>query len=401
MDSSRFHHSLFFVAFTFVLLQQWSGHTICPAMLRLPHYTIVFMLVSSVFLFIETLTKYKSQHILIIGAVCALVLYGVYELPGYFATTIWGCFVILVGAKNINYRQIVKYHFIIETILLSLNFLADSIGYVDKSELFTGDTREGMFGDIVRRFEFGYPAAIDFATHVFYILLDYWILRKGRLRWFELFVYATSIFVVITFCDARQPAACIMLIIICSWYVKKRLGKNKSMGPILGYCLILCMPVFAIISIYASAAYNESDFNWFAANLIVSGRLGYGYEAIRQYGFHWLANDIEMLGGGHIGIYEYSYVDCSYLHYLLRWGALLFVTYMIGFLRIGINAWRRKDSVLLFCMLLAGLSSVMTQYLFLYNYCILLLALTASHKENVGVKKMIILSSKKKELVKE
>ena len=307
-----------------------------------------------------------------------------FEYHGY---ALWIYFALAVGAKGVNFRNIIKFHLSVEMCFCLANFVANYLGWTDSSHVFTGDEREDMFGeDVVTRFSAGYPAATDFATHVLYMLLDCWILKNGKLRRAEYALIFFIIYALIAYCDARQASVCVILIILCSLYLSRLEKNQRLMNKWIGGFMMISIPFFFFFFFFATMAYDSSDIGWLVADAFLSGRLGLGLDAIEDFGIPWLGQTIKLYGAGFAGgAAVYNYVDCAYIQLLLRWGIIVMAIFLLSFVSIGMNSYKRRDYVLLFSLFVAGVSAVITQFLFYLNYSVFIFALTAIHESSTAV----------------
>lgn len=301
-------------------------------------------------------------------------------LSFYYKVQLWLSYVLVVGARGIKFREIVKFHFILETCFMLINVMCFYGGWVDKTNVFLADERESVFGDVIVRESLGYPASTDFATHLLYLMLDYWIIKHGILKKIELLTFIIIIGWVFVSCEARQASVCMLLIVLFSFYISHLTHKKRSIGKVFALFLVYSIPFFFIITFLCTIMYDDTDFTWVTIDLLLSGRLHFGYDAITEYGIHLFSQKIWFVGAGFAGVTsEYNYVDSGYLQFLLLWGIILMTTILYAFVKIGNDAYKRKDIVLLFALLIMGISTIITQFWLYLNYCVLILALTASH----------------------
>ena len=105
---------------------------------------------------------------------------------------------LVFGAKGEKYENILRYYFSISLFFcLSIIFL-NKIGLVrEVVSLPEADRESFLTGESVEiRHSFGYVWPTDFATHVFFILLTYWIVIKGNLKKISIFVFLVIAFLI-------------------------------------------------------------------------------------------------------------------------------------------------------------------------------------------------------------
>jgi hypothetical protein len=293
-------------------------------------------------------------------------------------------YIIIIGAKNIPFQQIVKVHFVLCLCFCLFNMVVSEMGMVKNSNAFISDEREGFLVDMVVREDFGYGWSTDYAIHVFFILLDYWILKKGRLRLLEYLLYCFISFFLIVKCDSRMAAGNILFILLFAFYLSRKNHVNRDVGKIVSTFLIVSVPLFAALSLWASIAYDSSDILWVGADLLLSGRLRLGNDAIFSVGIPWFGQFFKMYGAGNAGMgdTEYNFLDCAYIQSFVIWGIILTCIWVFAFSIISKKAHVRKDWVLMSAVFISGIAGLIAPYSFNLKYCILLLATVTSFNVN-------------------
>lgn len=381
--NNKQNNLLYYFTFVVVLVSQfsttqtlWVFFTKMGIALRL--VSILLLLI----LFVQSVTKYSGKQLISISILSVLFLVVAWNTGYYHGFLLCSTFVLVIGAKGVQFRNIVKFHLLIIVCLFLVNLLAYSMDWIDKSLIFTGDQRENMFADdIIVRFSGGYPASTDLATHLLYMLLDVWILkRRENNYWWYLLCMITFSFVAF-YCDARQAALCVLLVLLFSLY-STSLFKGKKINFLFKWILIYCVSIFFFVSLLSTLLYDETDLLWVGTDILLSGRLHYGLDAIQEYGFSFFGQDILFVGGGFSGgTLEYNYVDNAYVQFLLRWGWIVMAVFLMAYIQTCKNALKNRDYVLLFAIFVAGASSLITQFLFYLHYSVLILALCAIHSQ--------------------
>ena len=386
MNKTHLYYKSYFLLFTVSLLFLFIPNSI--SLWRF-NGVIVYLLLAlslslSIFHLLLCYKLYCNKTKMYILLLLILVLVNLFFTNFYERWMLWLTFVLVLGAKAIDFRSIVRFHLLIEFCLCLSNIVSYGLGFVDNSLLYLGDDRLNMLeGEYVSRLSLGYPAATDFATHLLYMLIDFWILKRGLFKIPDFFICFFLVFFVVVYCDARQAAGCMLLIVILSFIIKNH-KQLRRIGKIRGLLLSLSIPIFFMISLLVTLLYDGNDISWAAANMILSGRLHWQSEAIQEYGVHLLGQKILFVGAGFDNAIDtYNYVDNGYIQLLLLWGGGVMAIMLILFVKIGMDSYRRNDIVLLLSLFVAGVSTMITQFLFYPSYCILLLALTSSHKNNV------------------
>lgn len=349
---------------------------------------LVWYYPSSIFKYLALLTltihlflsiqKYDIRQLLMIAVVALLVIY--VGINAHEITKLSLSFALIVGAIDIDFRNILKVCFLTGFSLCLISLVGSSIGLIENKVVYASmDSMEMMGSSNVKRYSYGYGWPTGCAIHISFVCIIYWVIRDGLLKWREIMCFLFAFWFTFHYTQARQAAIIILLLIIISFYMYYRYKRRKPVPRYLSYVLILSIPLFAVISVVGTSLYDASDMLWIAANIVFSNRLQLGYDAIDQYGFPWFGQYFEMIGGD--TSYEYNYVDSSYVQMYLLWGIVMTTLLLILYFFISLKAYKRGDIALLFTIMLAGLSSITSQYLFQIMSCPLLLALFAQHSD--------------------
>ena len=346
--------------------------------------------------FTLSMLKYEGNEPLLICLIGLPVLLAGYNSENI--TVLLLSFTIVVGAKDIPFRDIIRVHLIYGLCFCLFNIVGRELDLVPQTNLIQGNEREGTFGDIVAREDFGYGYSTDFALHVFYILLDYWILKNRKLRWFEILVFVFFAYFVVRYSDARLAAICILFIVVLSSFFPLFQKRTFCFRYIINPFFIICIPLFAIISIGGTIMYDDTDYYWIGADLLFSNRLHIGQDAMQEAGISLFGQTYTMYGMGNLGVEdEYNYIDCSYLQSLVFWGVFLTVILVLLFVKICMSASVFKDYILLSAVFVAGISGIIAQFFYFLAYCPLLMALTAQLQDNDASESPEILSNSEME----
>lgn len=379
---------LYYLTFSFVTIELARNYSLLAILHYAGFYIKMMAIVLSFLTFVMCIQRFKSNQLILIMSSFLMA-----AIVGYIsdqANVLLLSYVIIIGAKGIPFRSIVKLHFFLVLFFCLANIVGSEMGMtVEENFSYSAMEREDVFGDIVERKNFGYLWATDFATHVFFLLLDYWILRNASFKFVEYVLYLFICVLLFVYCDARLAVICTLFILFSSLFILYKRKKKKPLGFILKYGIMLSIPVFALISLIATVRYDNSDIYWLGADLILSHRLEYSQDAMIKYGFPLFGQEVTFYGFGNAGAgaNSYDYVDSSYLQYLIRWGVLMICILLLSYYKISKNALKRNDLSLSLAVVLAGISGIITQFLFNLGYCVLLIALFAFHDkhDNNGV----------------
>lgn len=279
--------------------------------------------------------------------------------------TVYSMFALIVGAKSIDFKSILKVYFITGSIICSTVVIMSYMGLIENLGFISDG--HGISETSTIRYCMGYIWPTDFATHVFFVLFAYWILKDGRMTILSLLSFSLVLYMVYHLSDAMLGCGCILLLIIFSFILEIRryaIIKYTQLGDYSFVKKILWMsyiPVLFAVMTYATYSFDSTDPNWMATDLVLSNRLSISQDALEKEGFTWFGQEYKMIGGDAVKTL-YNYIDSSYLQALVIYGIffsillLLSYTYMVG------QAYKRRDYTFLYATLVAGISGAIAQH---------------------------------------
>ena len=385
-SQANLHKPFFFFVYALALISQGPlFQSLWRPFARYGYKLIPLVIILSVLLLVESCQKYKSQQQILIFILALLTIVISWNSGYLYGYVLWTLFVFIVGAKNILYKDIVKCNLLFSVFLLIINTFAYQMNWIDKSLVFLSDERESMItNSFVSRMSLGYPAASDLGLHIMYMVLDIFILSCYTLRkrtYITLFITILGGFYIVTFlCDSRMGGGSVILILLSLLYIRRLNNKKINMSRFMAYFIIISFPLFFGISLWAVLSYDYTDVIWVATDVILSGRLHLSLDGIEEFGISLFGQNIELIGGGYADVIgDYNYLDSAYIQFLIRWGIFGIAVFLLEFVKIGKDAYKRQDTVLLLSLLIVSLSSVTNQFVFSLHYCVLPLALMATH----------------------
>lgn len=303
-------------------------------------------------------------------ALCYIFLIAIIFLIEFYYTSYFDLLYLLllmIGAKNIEIKNVVKTHFLV---YLTITVLAAAASWVGIIENYITISATGAY-----RASWGNIYPTDFAAGLFYLLLDYVYLNYKKIN---IFRYLGIMFIVIlSFSITRSQTSLILGILLL---ILLAISKNKSMICIFSSNIykntVACsFPIIAILTIYAQYIFKNNGYNnsfLLALNVIMNYRLGFGSRAIQQYGLSLFGRRIEFYGAGWgtNNPETYFYVDNAYLQYALSYGLLLTAFFVLGYFFLSKYIDRLDNHVVLIIILSCiSLSAISEPRIFniLYN----------------------------------
>ena len=366
---------LFFIAMTFSTLFMFRGLTLWGPYSELESYFEYFAWFFTTVLLVTSFQAYSPLAKLII--VCAIPLSLYIGLNCDRLSFTYFSLALIVGAKDVEFKKIVKVHFGISLSFCLFNVIGNYLGYIKDATNLDQSDRLSLFFDSVLRKSFGYDWSTDFASHVFLILLSLWVIKKGLLSYKLMALYLAIMLFVLFETGTRMASAVIFLIVLFSLYCKFR--NPQIISKIVKYLTVFSVPFFACISLYLTMKFNDKEITWLVIDAFMSGRLQFGQDAILEKGIPLFGQVYKMYGGGNsLGGNEYNYIDNSYIQFLVILGIVATLAFIFCYVRLCLRAYKQNDVVLLLAVFASALFGVITQFQFNYAFCPLVLGAFAA-----------------------
>jgi hypothetical protein len=290
-------------------------------------------------------------------------------------------------AKGLEYSDILKVYFrtsflfcISILTLCYFGFVKNKIDYAVGREMLAGATERNSFG---------YAWPTDLASHIFFILLTFWIVKKGRLSVINMLSFLCVTYWLLIYTDARLGCGCILLILFFSIYLHFQSKIPSLLSIFISRLSVLWIPILFWGSLWTILCYDPSDMVWAGINILLSGRLEIGQEMLDSKGISFLGQIVEM-NGGDVLAGEYSYIDSSFLQSIIIYGIVFSALLLIAYICVSYKAYKRKDNVFLCAVIISGISGFVAQHFLQIFMNPLLIALFAEHiiKDNSDIGQM-------------
>ncbi|MCI8291274.1 MAG: hypothetical protein HFJ25_03350 [Clostridia bacterium] len=378
---------IFLIGFVLYLIQSFMRTTMFKEIIPVRIFSVV-KYIGLIFVLYKIIDdKYTIKRILVIFMILTAFLVTLIEST---YSILLEYFILIIGAKDVEWKKIVNLYFKTICILLILTIISAKLGIIENLVYFrksNGRYREA-FGVI-------YPT--DFAAHVLFLCLSYIALKDRKITVIEsLFIIGIAL-LVYYYCDARLDAICIMLAAFISFVYKWNLINFKNF--FVKYGLIFSFFICEILSIYLTINYNSSSKFYTEVNDLLTSRLRIGNMMYEEYGITMFGQLIEDHGfGGNLKFeYDvYNYIDCSYLRILLKYG--LAVSFIITIFNIIISKkiYKNQNYIMLLIFFIVSVNSIAAQHYIDFSYNFLLLIYLAKMEdenisiENIGKEKVYV-----------
>lgn len=313
---------IYIIAFSIFIISAVLETTMFNVYIR-PKVYLILRILSMIIILVKVIAfdifSFKQLiNYLIFGSCLCLI----YTFSGY--TNLLYLAIILLGAKNVSLKKIVKTYFIITVVIIISAIISSKLGIIENLQYFRSDGKmRQAFGSV-------YPT--DFASHIFYLILSYCYIKKGRLSYCNMATFTILALFLFYYCDARLDSISIIITILAFLFFDNR----KKIVMVKKLILVYAFPICILISIVVTMLYKKYQYTPLMASLneLLSGRLSLGSIGIDTYGFSAFGQQIIMNGnGGKIQpVDNYFFIDCSYLSIALKYGVIFLTIICIIFI---------------------------------------------------------------------
>lgn len=311
-----------------------------------------------IFVIITGMVKkvYRSRVIVLMAALAVI-----FALSWYFSKNnmlIWS-FLLLAAAYGQDSRRVIRLSLIITGAALCIIVLLSLV--IPSADFVIEDAGR------VRHF-LGFNWATNAPTLLFFFALQYIFIRKEKMHFLEyLILEAVNVFFFIM-TDTNFPFAlltCVLLFFFVEGLFKNH-WKILSRPEVLYYILPLAI---CIITVLACILFNPETGFLDRLNVLLNHRLGFGRQALMQFGVTPFGREIAWIGNSITGIDGvYNYVDCSYMQILLNQGVVFLITVIGIYTAMAVKAVKARDYWLVFAGIAVLLHSITEPRLFDLSY---------------------------------
>lgn len=361
---------LFYFVFSFLETTTFLDYFGRNTLHRLSYIGLSFILFKIFFIDKQKLSNFIF-NILMLG-----LLVITWRTSGEFLMLPMGLFIL--GARDVKFRTIIKLYLGVGTIILLSTLTASLLGVIKNLTYHRGET------SVIRQ-SFGIMYPTDFAAHVFYLVLAYAYLNFKKLSWRSYVIFVIVAWLLIKFCDARLSAYS-MIILIPVMIIGQK-ASVRWRAPLIIANFYWSIPVvLGYVTSYLSYFYSENNHIFFKLNNLLSGRLVFGHEALKEYPINLFGQRVVEHGWGGIGGMKmasnspsnYFFIDSSYLRVLILYGIIVAVLLLMVMTIISYRSVSRGSYALASIIVMVAISSVVEQRLYNISYDPFLIALFAN-----------------------
>lgn len=316
---------IFYISFIFIVFAKFIQQTVYMEKLDFLNITtriiIIFACIFLMFKYI--IDKHSTESI--IYSTLILIVAGLisYITSGWYVIMVLA--ILLINMKNINIKKLIIIWIIEISILMLFIAISYKLGVIGET-IISWDRDTG-----IDRYTLGYNYT-TFSSNYFFHLTIFYLYIKGKLiKYLELGVLALLNIYLYNFTNTKSAVIYSVLAIILVIIIKK-FNFSKGVSYINKFSMFVGGFVAGLLTYlykYDSAIISE-------INVILSGRLYYGYKGIEEYGITMFGQKITWINEVILDSeLQYNYIDSSYLNILFNYGIIVLLFIMLGYYVLG------------------------------------------------------------------
>ncbi len=331
-------------------------------------FSIVNYIVYMSLFFISFASDIRCFKIRTIGYKALVLLLGCLSVYTSASNYILISILFILASAKIDIYSVIKVYLYTNTILISFIILISSIGLIGSQTAIT--YRNGLY--VIRK-SLGFNHVNVLANHIILVLLSIIYLYYKELK---MKLYFLLLIILLFGYYTTQTNTLLVMgisgILILSLFRLMREKRFYNWKYIFAFCPMFCLGLsFAPIFAFSDRQNN-------ILNTLLSNRVYYIKLFYEQYGISLFGQRINLIGSSealasHVAA---RILDNAYLHMAIRYGIFILFVFVIGYLKIAINAVKRQQDEVLIIIFLISIWGVAetTYFRFDYNPFVLLIA---------------------------
>lgn len=316
---------IFYISFIFIVFAKFIQQTVYMEKLDFLNITtriiIVFACVFLIFKYI--IDKHSTESI--IYSTLIIIVAGLisYITSGWYVIMVLA--ILLINMKNINIRKLIIIWIIEISILMLFIAISYKLGVIGETTI-SWDRDTG-----IGRYTLGYNYTTFSSNYFFHLTIFYLYIKGNLIKYLELGVLALLNIYLYNFTNTKAAVIYSVLAIILVILIKK-FNFSKGVSYINKFSMFVggfAAGLLTYLYKYDSAIISE-------INVILSGRLYYGYKGIEEYGITLFGQKItwitEVILDSEL---QYNYIDSSYLNIMFNYGIIVLLFVMLGYYFLG------------------------------------------------------------------
>lgn len=188
--------------------------------------------------------------------------------------------IAIIGAKNIDYRKIIKIILVIVSLLFIITVTSSLIGIIPNIATY-------RYEGAKPRYAFGFLYTTYFSAYITAICSMWVFIRKEKLSWAELLAMLCADILGYYFTNARINFLTLTIILLFSILVKFKVIRSFIVNLIevkfVRLILIFSSAIMALLSIILGVLYDDSSEMWQKISSLSSGRIGINSLTLQRY----------------------------------------------------------------------------------------------------------------------
>ena len=245
--------------------------------------------------------------------------------------------IFVLASKDIDIEKVLKYTlytYIFMNLFVMISYIC---GFIVEIAI----ERNG-----IARHSFGWTSANQFMIIIFQIIALYLYLRRKKINIYDFIVSFILLMISYYFTLSRMSLLCSLFLLLLFMII--RYTKISKLFDKLKVLVYIVPFILAFIFIGITIAFPKYGLD--KIDDILTGRLFYGKEAIKEYGIKPFGSEIKYYGqraDGELEEHPYNYIDSSYVKVLINYGYFYLVIVFVLLIMLNHYAYKNKDYYLL------------------------------------------------------
>lgn len=316
---------IFYISFIFIVFAKFIQQTVYIEKIDFLNITTRIIIVFACFFLIFKYIIDKHSTESIIYSTLILIVAGLisYITSGWYVIMILA--ILLINMKNINIRTLIIIWIVEISILMLFIAISYKLGVIGET-MVSWDRDTG-----IDRYTLGYSYTTFSSNYFFHLTIFYLYIKGNLIKYLELGVLALLNIYLYNFTNTKSAVIYSILAIILVILTKK-FNFSKGVSYINKFSMFVggfAAGLLTYLYKYDSAIISE-------INVILSGRLYYGYKGIEDYGITLFGQKIAWINEVILDSeLHYNYIDSSYLNILFNYGIIVLLFVMLGYYVLG------------------------------------------------------------------
>ncbi len=328
-----------YIIFLVGILINESKYNYIPVALKISHVIqlvgcglAIIKILLDVYEIFKSKKKFKINYKILIFYIisCIVILVTKAKMIAYLP-------IFVLASKDIDIEKILKYTLYTYIFMNLFVMISYFCGFIVEIVI----ERNG-----IARHSFGWTSASQFMIIIFQIIALYLYLRRKKLNIYDFIVSFILLMICYYFTLSRMSLLCSLLLLLL--FILIRYTKISKLFDKLKVLVYIVPFILAFIFISITIAFPKYGLD--KIDVILTGRLFYGKEAIKEYSIKPFGSEIKYYGqraDGELEEHPYNYIDSSYVKVLINYGYLYFILTMILIVFLNHYAFKNKNYYLL------------------------------------------------------